>query len=308
MACVGGTVRFRAGGEVSASAPEEEPSPPAGAAPDQGRGHHPGRDSCPCTHPSAPAIDSIDALPPSPTHSTTLPRPPFIPAVSAEASRPDKESGCGGRRFASDYRPTLSLVVQGAGSSVPCPEAEVAGGGPRRQSPLPPLGSQQGDDLVSPSSDHPGGRASLQAEFYPRPSPSPGDCLHSTAGVKSPPSLSELPPLPLSKQSLPLPLPSSKGPMPLSDFFPRPRLSQQLLRVVFLGLSRQGARGPRDLPSFLGLSGCSVGGPRDLPSAAFLVFSHTTFCSHRQPQLTCCLRDVASSCSDQLLSVATRVG
>ena len=251
-ACEGGCVRFRAGGEVSASAPEEEPSPPAGAAPDQGRSHHPGRDSCPCTHPSAPAIDSIDALPPSPTHSTTLPRPPFIPppgtmhseaAVSAEASRPDKESGCGGRLFASGCCPTQSQDVQVAGSPGPCREVQCAGADLGRHSQPTLLNSHQGDDLVSPSFDHPGGRASLQAEFYPRPSPSPGDCLHSTAGVKSPPSLREVLPLSLSKQSLPLPLPSSKGPMSLSDFFPRPRLSQQLLRAAFLGLSRQGAMG-----------------------------------------------------------------
>ena len=170
-ACEGECVCFRAEGGVPAS------TRAAGGAlsPRQrrtrsGSGHHPGRDSCPCTLPSAPAIDSIDVLPPSPIHSTTLPRPPFIPppgtmhseaAVSAEASRPDKESGCGGLLFARGYRPTQSQDVQVAGSPEPCREVQAAGFGLGRHSLHPPLGSQQGDDLVSPSFDQPGGRASL---------------------------------------------------------------------------------------------------------------------------------------------------
>ena len=171
--------------------------------------------------------------------------------------------------FAGGHCPTLRQDVEVAGSLSPCNKVQLAGSDPRCHSQPTPLGSKQGDSLGSPSSNHQGDRASLQAAFYPQQSSPPGDCLSPTAGAKSPPSPSKLPPLPPSKQSLPLPLPPSKGSVSLLDSFPRPRLSQQLLRAAFLGLSRCSAGGPRDFPSFLGLSRCSAGWPRDLPRLLF---------------------------------------
>ena len=95
-ACEGGCVYLRAGrGALS----------PAGAAPDQGRGHHPGLDSCPCTHPSAPAIDSIDALPRPPPTPRRCPVPLSFPQ---SARRPHVLT----KRVAAEVEGSLATIAQ----------------------------------------------------------------------------------------------------------------------------------------------------------------------------------------------------